>query len=476
LFDGLRKNFQTEGAENDKAVANTTLRASTQNAIFEGVSAYFDILRQTRLFDLIRVNEQAVEQQFQLEEERVEAGAGLAVDLLIARSQLQLAKERRAIFNGNLQKALSRYRQVFGDAPNIGALTVPVPPIDLLPTTVEEAIKISFGVNPNLESTNNLVDSSRARQRAAAADFYPRLDLIGAANFEENVNSTPGIRRDWSILFTATWNLFSGFATQANVAGASFDHAASLNALHMANRRVEEDIRVSWQGLLTGCERRFLLENAVSISLDVLDSRQRLQEAGQETALRVLQAETEVFNAQINLAQTSFDEIVTVYRMMLALGKLEAVTLLNATTDAQQEGATTSLVDWCRQYAELDLRGDEDFLKSRPTDIDDHPFASRDDGAGDDADLDALFGDDEDGDEEDVFESFFEDDDEDQNSDDGGFLAPEQNDFELQDAGLSENQPPATTEFTLAEDDTISADDDADGLDPALRRRLQSYF
>ncbi len=485
VYDDLLKVYQTQGAEFDKGVANATLRSSTQNAIFEGINAYIDVIRQHELFDLIRVSEQAVEQQFKLEEERLAAGAGLAVDLLLARQRLQLAKERSAIFNGNLQNSLSRYRQVFDELPEVASMVVPIPPIDLLPTTVDEAVDLAIRGSPIISSSIRTVDSTRMRQRAAASGLFPRIDVVGAANFEEDVNMAPGVRRDWSVLVQATWNLFSGFATQANMASAAFDHASGLNVLQMTSRRVEEEVRVSWQGLLTACERRFLLENAVNIALDVLDSWQRLQEAGQETAMRVLDAETEVFNAQINLASAAHDETITVYRMMLAVGKLESVALAQAASASRRDGATITLINWCRQYTELDLRAEGSFLKSTPTDVDDDPFGARggdEDEDGDDDVFKDLFGDDDE-EEDDPFESIFGDDED-------GDTAPDDSVFELEDddvsgaeesaalTGESEPAAPAGGDAIVA-DNTLSADSDRvleDGAaaDPLRRRRLAS--
>ena len=121
LFDGSRRRSQRRGAQFESEAARQNLDTSRQIVLFEGIGAYIDVLRQTDLFELISVNERAFEQQFALENERVEAGAGLVVDLLLARSRLQLARERRVLFRSNLEDSLSRYRQVFGEPPSPSA-------------------------------------------------------------------------------------------------------------------------------------------------------------------------------------------------------------------------------------------------------------------------------------------------------------------------------------------------------------------
>ncbi len=398
VFDGSRKSSQRSGARFDRAAAQQNLVNSRQVVLFEGIGAYIDVLRQTELFELISVNERAVQRQFVLENERMRAGAGLAVELLLARSRLQLAKERRVLFRGSLENSFSRYRQVFGDPPHIAAMVAPSPPVDLLPRNLEDAIRGALKRNPVLASTGRLVDAARAREKAAQADYFPQFDIVGTANFEDDVNAVPGVRRDWSVLFQARWNLFNGFSTRANVAGAAFDRAAGLNDLRLVKRRVEEEVRFAWQGLETSCERRFLLEIAVDISLEVLGSRRRLRDAGQETALRVLDAETDVFSSQINLAAAAFDESLSVYRMMLALGRLESIVDLGAGEAAERYEDSPPLIGWCREYANLELRDDDPSRAPTPLEQDDNPFAAPgDDVIGEDGGGD-VFGEEEEGD------------------------------------------------------------------------------
>ena len=148
LFDGFRRNYDRLDAEFDKQVAAIGVETTTQNVLFQGVNAYVDVLRQLQLIDFIRSDEAAIQEQFELEDRRVRAGAGLAVDLLLARSRLQLAKERRVLFNSNLRDAFSRYRQVFGEPREPSSMVEPIPPIDLLPTDLESAIKEALARHP----------------------------------------------------------------------------------------------------------------------------------------------------------------------------------------------------------------------------------------------------------------------------------------------------------------------------------------
>ena len=81
-------------------------------------------------------------------------------------------------------------------------------------------------------------------------------------------------------------------------------------------------VKLSWQALLTVRERLELLENAINIASEVFDARQKLREAGKETVINVLDAESEIFNARINFTTASYDERLAVYQLLLAMGRL----------------------------------------------------------------------------------------------------------------------------------------------------------
>ena len=53
-----------------------------------------NVLQQKRLIEMSRLNETNIQNQLNLEDERVQRGSGIAVDVLQAKSRLQLAKER----------------------------------------------------------------------------------------------------------------------------------------------------------------------------------------------------------------------------------------------------------------------------------------------------------------------------------------------------------------------------------------------
>jgi len=322
LFNGFATVSAVQTAKLNRELAQLSLEGTRQNTVLEGINAYVNVLRQKRLIELSRENEATIQQQLSLEDERVQRGSGIAVDVLQAKSRLQSSKERRVTFEGALEDAVSRFTQTFNHSPDIDAMVDPVPPIEMVPSDLDRSIDIALGGNPALSNSSVTIEVARENKRLVRSEMYPRLDLASAWNFEKNAGGTLGIRRDYSMTLTATWDLFTGFSTRNLLSQASYDIGVSKDTYDYTSRKVIEQTKLAWQALLTARKRLELLENAVNIAAEVFTSRQKLREAGKETVINVLDAENEVNNTQINFTSASYDERVSVYQLLLAMGLL----------------------------------------------------------------------------------------------------------------------------------------------------------
>ncbi|NQU61498.1 MAG: TolC family outer membrane protein [Rhodospirillales bacterium] len=322
LFNGFLTTSQVRTARLNKELARMTLEGTRQNTVLEGVNGYLNVLKQKRLIEPARENEATILQQLNLEDERVQRGSGVAVDVLQAKSRLQVSRERLVTFEGALEDGVSRYTQTFNHAPDINSMMDPVPPVEMVPSELDRALDIAIVNNPALGNSSVTIEAARERKRTLRSEYYPVIDLDSAYNFEKHAGGTLGVRRDYSVTLRATWGLFTGFSTRNLLSQAAFNLGATKDTHDFTARKVIEQTKLAWQALLTAKERLVLLENAVNIASEVFTSRQKLREAGKETVINVLDAENEVNNAQINFTSASYDEGLAVYQLLLAMGLL----------------------------------------------------------------------------------------------------------------------------------------------------------
>ena len=291
-----------------------TLEGTRQGVLLEGINAYINVIQQKRLIEMSRLNETNIQNQLNLEDEGVQRGSGIAVDVLQAKSRLQLAKERRVNFEGRPRKR-NQYvypgvRSCSGNFRDVG----PDPALDILPASLDEALETALKNNPALSSASATTEVARERRRSVIAEFFPTIEMVSNWSYELNKAAVIGTSREYSMLLQANWNLFTGLSTRSTLAQAAFDYGATKDNHAFITRRVAEQTRLSWQNLLTVGDRLKLLENAVNVAAEVFNSRRKLREAGKETVINVLDAESEIFNAQINYTAASYSRRLSVIK------------------------------------------------------------------------------------------------------------------------------------------------------------------
>ncbi len=322
LFNGFRDDAGVNAAKITVLEQNMGLENTRQELLFQGLNQYLEVLRNVRLIKVAQTTESTIRSQLRLEDERVQRGSGIAVDVLQAKSRLQVAKEQRVAFEGRLQEALARYKQLFGHLPDIATLEDAKPLPTMVPESIDAAIAQALQYHPALRQVQYQADLAREQKRIVKADYYPTVDLVGTLDYEDNVSTRVGIQRDNSLLVRARWEFFSGFRTRSRVESASRTLASRKDTYNFATRRVEEDIRIAWDKLATERRRVDLLQNAVNLAIEVFNARKRLRESGKETALNVLDAEREVSNARIKLITADFDSRIASYLLARRTGML----------------------------------------------------------------------------------------------------------------------------------------------------------
>lgn len=323
LFQGFQTTANHEGEKISEQLAEIALDSTEQSLLFDAAEAYLNVLRRLRILELAVANEETIRKQLFLEDARVNIGSGATVDVLFAKSRLQIANERRVNFEGDLYIAFDAFNRVFGHLPETSKMKMPNVPTNMLPQTVDEALKVALAENPSIRDSERAVDLAEQRARAAKSPYFPTLDLVGQANHQNDVAGVPGQRNDASVQLRMTWELYSGFSTEASASRARFQHEASKDNRADVRRAVEEEVRRAWDQLATAEDRLDVLKNAVNIATEVFHARQKLAESQREPLINVLDAQTEVFEAQIDAARVEFDTYVLAFRVLRAMGRLK---------------------------------------------------------------------------------------------------------------------------------------------------------
>ena len=322
LFDGYSTTSGVRAAIMNKAATDRNRENTTQSLLFDGISAYLNVLRNVRLVDLARQSTQNIKNQADLESARVEIGSGEQADELEIKKLLQETIELEILADFELQNALAKYEELFDHSPDVASMTDPELPIELLPESLEAALQIMVREHPELNNFRAQIESSRATIDTNKAEYYPSIDLTGKANYEKHKNGTIDTRRDYSLILSATWNFFNGFGSEARVNQAVMDHSSQQALLSDQVRQKVEGVKKSWESIVHREQLVENLENLVQISETMASNAEEMKEQEAETLKGVLEERKKHFENMIKLVAQRYDYQLAMYEMLKNVGRL----------------------------------------------------------------------------------------------------------------------------------------------------------
>lgn len=331
IYDFGKTNAGIDRTRIEVQQAMETLRSTRQNLILEGINAYFDVIRQRRLMEYNNGSLDNVKRQMQLEDSKVQRGSGLATDVLQAKTQLAGLEATRTRLSGALRTAVNRYVAVFGVKPPSASETrMPKLPLDLLPATVEDAVKISVEENPRLKATYlGTLMAQKSALEAEADGFYPSLSASAENNVKYDEGGTIGYKREQLIKVELSYSLNLGLTERNTFRAAELAAIASDNRFAETRDLTEERVRNAWDDLETAKLRADQLRNQTNIASEFLELARKERQLGNRSLIDVLAGETALINATSDAASAEIDVAQAVYRTLAAMGRLTADAVRN---------------------------------------------------------------------------------------------------------------------------------------------------
>ncbi|MEN9763802.1 MAG: hypothetical protein RI906_3628 [Pseudomonadota bacterium] len=326
LWSGGRREASIAVAVTDKNIQELNLDAQTQDVLLEAITAYLQVARYLTLIRLATLNQETTERQLELERKRVDGGGGIQVDVLQARTRLQIVRERKVFYEQGLRDVVANYEQVFLRPPNLDVIQDLLGFDDKMPASSVAATARALDLNPRLKVAAHQIERAGEMINLERAGFSPSLDLVAAHTNARNVQQIAQ-KEETSVVLRMNWNLFSGFETTSRARAAVNEREEQRQRELVVKNRVIEMIRVNWNQVINGKERVELLDSAAGIARDVMEDRKRLRDAGKEPALAVLDSEVEYYGVLANKVNAIFDTRINSYKLLSAMGELTSKTM-----------------------------------------------------------------------------------------------------------------------------------------------------
>ena len=323
LYTGGEATSRIDRAEELIRAERARLQAIEQAIFLDAIEAFTLVLRDQRILELALANESRLAAQLDGVQRRYRFGELTQTDVAQAEARYARGIGDREAAAGALEIAGSAFRRVIGDPP--GTLLDATLPADL-PRTVDEVLDL-VDEHPIVRAARFGVDAARSEIDTALSALKPRLTLRGDASYVDDPGEMADWQSDLSLGAKLSVPLYQGGGEYARIRQTRQVLTEEQFNLQAARRDVEEEIAAAWQALLTARARLGALARQVEAASLALDGVQQEARIGSRTVLDVLDAEQELFDAEVAATAAERDAVVAGYRIKAGMGLLTAAAL-----------------------------------------------------------------------------------------------------------------------------------------------------
>lgn len=324
LYRGGRTEAETRSAKNLVDAGRAGLAETEQRVLLDAVTAYMDVLRNQSVVEFNRNNERVVERQHQAAKDRFEVGEVTRTDVAQAQARVAQARADRIGAEGNLISSRATYRQFIGDLP--GRLEWPAH-LGSVPANERDALQAASTANPTIISADFAESAARDDIDVAVSDLLPQLSLRAAYDRQFDVSSFTEELDSMSITAIVTVPLYQSGAEHSAVRRSKQIASQRRLEFEEARRAIFEEVTRAWEALITARAQIVAFETQVRAAELALEGVEQETLVGLRTTLDVLDAEQEVFAAQVNLVSAERDAVVSSYWVKATIGELTAEAL-----------------------------------------------------------------------------------------------------------------------------------------------------
>ncbi len=325
-----RSNAATiEQARKALVVAQADLEVAEQDLLVRVAQAYFDVLASQDALATTRANKAAITEQLASAKRNFEVGTATITDTREAQAKFDLATAQEiAAENDLLTKRIALDVLVGQTNVRPSPLRVPV----LLPQTLPANPEIWVGgadtTHPSVRKARLALDVALLESDKARAGRLPTVDAVASLGGTDargalpEANRSVGTTKTGSVGVQLNWTLFSGGAVENRIKETTSLEDKARADLEAARRGVAQGTRVAYFGVQSGLAQVKALEAAESSSKLALEATQLGYKVGVRVNLDVLNAQTQLFTTQRDLAKARYDVLMGSLKLRQAAGQL----------------------------------------------------------------------------------------------------------------------------------------------------------
>ena len=318
------------GAELSKSkigieLAKVKLLKKEQEILYKSIEAYTGLISANEKLKINKSNVNLLDRQVETDRIRLERGNISLSDVAQSESSLAGAQAKLIQAENDFLTSKLNYENVIGTINDTEALDKSSITIVNLPNELNSAIEISKKGNPDLIIAQLEYEQSKKDTTSARSDLAPTATLSFDRSKTDDLSSTYDEKEQDTLKATVTWPFFSGGKNYANLnKNKSLETQKNLLLNNMIKKN-QTDVASAWsnyqsnKSLLNSVRAQV---NAAEIANEGIVAE--YNSGSDRTTLEVIQSNSLLLNAQISLADSERNYILSQFNLLKSIGLLNS--------------------------------------------------------------------------------------------------------------------------------------------------------
>ena len=307
------------------AQAEQAYEAGVDEVSVRVVSAYMDALFAEDQLALARVQRDAYLEHQKVNDRLFALGEGTRTDSLETQARLDLAEAQLVEAQDHVVAVRNTLAGVIGmDPGTLSQLGDNFRPVTLDVASFEDWRKLALERNNTLAATRLGVENARLDINRNRAGHLPRVDFVAA--YSKNDSETLNLRgvesTNRSVGIQVNIPIYSGGAINAQTRQAAASYGRAQAELDARTNETLLELRRAHDLVLSSSRKIDALVKAVDSSKELMKATEQSIKGGIRINLDLLNAQSQLFTAQRDLAQARYSYLVGLMRLRAASGTL----------------------------------------------------------------------------------------------------------------------------------------------------------
>ena len=306
-------------------LANAKLLKKEQEILYKSIQAYTGLVSANEKLKINRSNVNLLDRQVETDRIRLERGNISLSDVAQSESSLAEAQAKLIQAENDFLTSKLNYENVIGKLSDPELLDKSSITEANLPNELNSAIEISKKSNPDLIIAQLEYEQSKKDTTSARSDLAPSAKLSFDRSKTDDLSATYDEREKDTLKATVTWPFFSG---GKNIASLRKNQSLELQKNLLLDNMItknQTDVASAWsnyqsnQSLLNSVRAQV---NAAEIANEGIVAE--YNSGSDRTTLEVIQSNSLLLNAQISLADSERNYILSQFNLLKSVGLLNS--------------------------------------------------------------------------------------------------------------------------------------------------------